>query len=209
MHGPAFSSVTGTTCPSGRNNCVIPIFLPRIPGLMSTSLVGQAARPAYFVYFPNALISTSTPAGRSSFIKASTVCWVGSRMSSSRLCVRISNCSRDFLSTCGERSTVVTLRDVGSGMGPATLTPVRLAVSTISVVDWSNTRWSYALRRIRMRSLSAMVALFDDVGDSAGADGPSAFANRKPQALVHGDGRDQFHFQVHVVPRHHHLRAFR
>ena len=32
---------------------------------------------------------------------------VGSRMSSSRLCVRISNCSRDFLSTCGDRNTVV------------------------------------------------------------------------------------------------------
>src|SRR5215471_3294675 len=37
MHGPAFSSVTGTTCPSGRNTCVIPIFLPRIPGLIKTS----------------------------------------------------------------------------------------------------------------------------------------------------------------------------
>ncbi len=45
------------------------------------------------------LISTSTPGERSSFIKASTVCWVGSRISSSRLCVLISNCSRDFLST--------------------------------------------------------------------------------------------------------------
>src|ERR1017187_2976818 len=33
-HGPAFSSVTGTACPSGRNICVIPIFLPRIPGLI-------------------------------------------------------------------------------------------------------------------------------------------------------------------------------
>jgi len=30
---------------------------------------------------------------------------------------------------------VVTLRDVGSGMGPATLAPVRFAVSTISDVD--------------------------------------------------------------------------
>src|SRR5436853_2546346 len=35
--------------------------------------------------FPNALIFTSTPAGRSSFISASTVCGVGSRMSSKRL----------------------------------------------------------------------------------------------------------------------------
>src|SRR5690606_29577435 len=36
------------------------------------------------------LISTSTPAARSSFISASTVCGVGSTMSSRRLCVRSS-----------------------------------------------------------------------------------------------------------------------
>src|SRR5262249_37047500 len=78
------------------------------------------------------LISPSTPADRSSFISASRVCCVGSRMSSSRLCVRISNCSRDFLSTCGERSTQYLLILVGRGIGPATLAPVRLAVSTIS-----------------------------------------------------------------------------
>src|SRR5690606_2430376 len=52
------------------------------------------------------LISTSTPADRSSFIKASSVWGVGSRMSMRRLWVRTSNCSRAFLSTCGPRSTV-------------------------------------------------------------------------------------------------------
>src|SRR5205085_258787 len=103
---------------------------------------------------PNALISTSTPAGKSSFIRASTVCGVGSRMSSSRLCVRISNCSRDFLSTCGDRRTVNLLMMVGSGMGPATRAPVLFAVSTISVADWSSTRESYALSRIRIFSFS-------------------------------------------------------
>src|SRR6185312_9291858 len=91
---------------------------------------------------PQVLISTSTPAERSSFISASSVCCVGSRMSSRRLCVRISNCSRDFLSTCGERSTQYLLIFVGSGMGPATLAPVRLAVSTISPADWSRSLWS-------------------------------------------------------------------
>src|SRR5581483_2464468 len=35
--GPALSTVTGTTWPSGRNTCVIPIFLPKIPGLISDS----------------------------------------------------------------------------------------------------------------------------------------------------------------------------
>src|SRR5262249_21737231 len=64
---------------------------------------------------PKALISTSTPGGRSSFIKASTVSGVGSRMSIRRLCVRISNCSRDFLSTCGDRRTVQRLITVGRG----------------------------------------------------------------------------------------------
>ena len=53
-------------------------------------------------------------------------------MSSSRLCVRISNCSIDFLSTCGLRFTVYRSIRVGSGIGPATRAPVRLAVSTMS-----------------------------------------------------------------------------
>src|SRR6266446_1980265 len=36
MQGPALSTVTGTTCPSGRNTCVIPIFFPKIPGLINS-----------------------------------------------------------------------------------------------------------------------------------------------------------------------------
>src|SRR5690349_2554858 len=45
MQGPAFSSVTGTAWPSGRNTCVIPIFLPRIPGLISFSLYVRWREP--------------------------------------------------------------------------------------------------------------------------------------------------------------------
>src|SRR3954447_13816758 len=96
------------------------------------------------------LISTSTPAARSSFISASTVCGVGSTMSRRRLWVRISNCSRLFLSTCGERLTVNFSMRVGSGMGPRTWAPVRFAVFTISRVDVSRIRWSNALRRMRI-----------------------------------------------------------
>src|ERR1700761_2445220 len=96
------------------------------------------------------LISTSTPAARSSFISASTVCGVGSTISRSRLWVRISNCSRLFLSTCGERLTVNFSILVGSGIGPRTWAPVRLAVATISRVDASRMRWSNALSRILM-----------------------------------------------------------
>src|SRR3954470_14627610 len=86
------------------------------------------------------LISTSTPAARSSFISASTVCGVGSTMSKRRLWVRISNCSRLFLSTWGERFTVNFSILVGSGIGPRTWAPVRLAVLTISRVDASRMR---------------------------------------------------------------------
>jgi hypothetical protein len=43
---------------------------------------------------------------------------------------------------------------VGSGIGPARRAPVRRAVSTISVVDWSSTRLSYAFRRMRILSLN-------------------------------------------------------
>src|ERR671910_2180363 len=85
-------------------------------------------------------------------------------MSISRLCVLISNCSRDFLSTCGERSTVHLLIDVGSGIGPARRAPVRFAVSTISVVDWSSTRESYALSRIRILSLNIALIFYSVAG---------------------------------------------
>ena len=61
-------------------------------------------------------------------------------MSIRRLCVRISNCSRLFLSTKGERRAVHRFLMVGRGMGPATRAPVRRAVSTISLVDSSQIR---------------------------------------------------------------------
>src|SRR4029077_12329602 len=163
---------------------------------------------------PYSLISTSTPAARSSFISASTVCGVGSTMSSTRLWVQISNCSRDFLSTCGDRSTVNFSILVGSGIGPRTRAPVRFAVLTISLLDWSSTRWSYALRRIRMFWLSAMLPLpgdvlwlFQDLGDDAGADRAAALADREAQPLVHRDRHEERHLHRHIVARHHHLGA--
>src|SRR5579864_1798614 len=93
----------------------------------------------YFVCsFPNALISISTPEGKSILVSASMVCVVGSRISTRRLWVRISNCSRDFLSLCGERRTQYLFLMVGKGIGPATCAPVRFAVETISAADWSS-----------------------------------------------------------------------
>ncbi len=68
-------------------------------------------------------------------MSASTVFGVGSMMSISRLCVRISNCSRESLSMNGDRSTVYFAISVGSGTGPATRAPVFWAVSTIWLAD--------------------------------------------------------------------------
>ena len=57
----------------------------------------------------------STPAGKLSFFNSSTVLAVGSMMSISRLCVRCSKVSCDFLSQCGDRWTVNRSMRVGSG----------------------------------------------------------------------------------------------
>src|SRR5438270_5570374 len=93
----------------------------------------------------------STPAGRwSSRWSESTVFGVGWWMSISRLCVRISKCSRESLSLNGERITQYTFFSVGSGTGPETVAPVRVAVSTISRAAVSIAEWSYALSRIRI-----------------------------------------------------------
>src|SRR6185437_5491915 len=99
---------------------------------------------------PQSLISMSTPAGRSRRISESTVLGVGSRMSISRLCVRISKCSRESLYLCGERMTQYTFFSVGNGTGPATRAPVRVTVSTIFRAELSMTSWSYALSRMRI-----------------------------------------------------------
>src|SRR6195256_6728166 len=52
-------------------------------------------------------------------------------------------------------------------------------------------------------------ALLQDLGGHAGADGAAAFANRKPQLLLHRDRRDQLDRHLRVVPRHHHLHPRR
>src|SRR5207244_11479420 len=153
------------------------------------------------------LISTSTPAGRSSFVRASTVCDRESRMSISRLCVLSSNCSRLFLSMCGLRSTVHSCRLVGSGMGPETCAPVFSAVRTMSAAAWSISAWSNALRRMRIfpaiRCLDSSLLL--DFGGDPGAHRAAALADREAEPFLHGDRRDQLDRHLCVVARHHHL----
>jgi len=77
----------------------------------------------------------STPDGKSNLINESTVCGVGLMMSIRRLCVRISNCSRESLYLCTARRIVYTVFSVGNGIGPETLAPERFAVSTIFSAD--------------------------------------------------------------------------
>src|SRR2546428_4441672 len=52
-------------------------------------------------------------------------------------------------------------------------------------------------------------ALLQDLRDHAGADGAAAFADRKPQLLLHRDRRDQLDRHLRVAPRHHHLHPRR
>src|SRR4029079_4612442 len=133
------------------------------------------------------LISTSTPAGRSSRWSESTVLPVISTMSIRRLWIRISKCSRLSLSTWGERMTVYLRISVGNGTGPRTFACVRSTVSTIFFVDWSMTSWSYAFSRMRIFLPAAAIPspLLVDLDDAAGADGAAAFTDREPQAFVH------------------------
>src|SRR5690606_7122557 len=51
--------------------------------------------------------------------------------------------------------------------------------------------------------------LLDDLGDNAGANGTTTFANGEAQTVFHRDRVDQRHYHLDVVTRHHHLGAFR
>src|SRR6266699_3666174 len=68
-------------------------------------------------------------------------------------------------------------------------------------------RWSYAFRRMRMRSLSILSSLCNDVRNGARAYRPATLADSEPQTLVHGHRRNQLDHQRNIVARHHHLSA--
>ena len=67
---------------------------------------------------------------------------LGRRMSMRRLWVLISNCSRESLYLWTARRMVTISLSVGSGIGPETFAPVRLAVSTIFSAAASTSWWS-------------------------------------------------------------------
>lgn len=79
----------------------------------------------------DSLTSTSTPAGRSSCIKASMVWALGFSKSMRRRCVLISKCSRESLFTWGDLNTQYTRFLVGSGTGPMVLASEFRAASKI------------------------------------------------------------------------------
>src|SRR5437762_6628173 len=197
-------TVTGTWVPSASNTRVMPSFLPISPVITVVRYPSSVVRHC-------TLISTSTPAGRSSLVSASIVCERESRMSIKRLCVFSSNCSRLFLSMCGLRSTVHSCRLVGSGMGPETWAPVFSAVRTMSAAAWSISAWSNALRRMRIlpaiRYLDSSLLL--DFGDDPGAHRAAALADREAEAILHRDRGDQLDRHLRVVAGHHHLHARR
>src|ERR1700754_3702663 len=142
-------------------------------------------------------------------MSASTVLSVGFRMSISRLCVRSSNWSRASLSECGDTSSVKRSILVGSGTGPFTVAPVRLAVSTISRAELSMRRWSNAFKRMRMFWLAMTSALLEDLGDDAGADGLATLSDGEAQAFFHRNRADQLDVNLDVVSRHDHLSTSR
>src|SRR5688572_8468974 len=53
------------------------------------------------------------------------------------------------------------------------------------------------------------VCLFNDLRHHAGTHGLAALADGEAKALLHGDGGDQRHHHLYVVPGHHHLGALR
>ena len=57
-------TVTGTSAPSSANTWVIPTFLPMIPSIAMSFTLEPVSAVRVLRYFPNALISTSTPAGQ-------------------------------------------------------------------------------------------------------------------------------------------------
>ena len=114
-------------------------------------------------------------------------------MSISRLCVRISNCSRDFLSTCGERNTVQRLITVGkwnrsgyirSGAFGRLDDIFRRLVEQAVVVSF----------QANPNFFSVGHGLLDDLSHGAGAYRVPAFANREAQALLQCDRGDQRDF---------------
>jgi len=60
-----------------------------------------------------------------------------------------------------------------------------------------------------LSSLLFALLLFYYFRDYAGTDSTATFANRKTQTFFHRNRRNQTDRHLHIVTRHHHLRALR
>ena len=101
-------------------------------------------------------------------MRASSVCWVGSRMSRSRLCVRISNCSRDFLSVCGDRSTQPIV-NAGTLYGPGKAANAGgVAVSGLEMAQ-DSLRMAWPAEEVDARPKQIMKAIHQQCRDTAEA----------------------------------------
>ncbi len=133
----------------------------RIPCTDAYSEQKQKYRhPCGWRYFCFYIIFTSmlTPDGRERLVNASITFALGFSMSITRLCMRISNCSRASLCTKVERFTVYFLISVGKGIGPTTAASKRNAVSIIDFTLVSRILCSYARTRIRSFWISPAAA---------------------------------------------------
>ena len=111
------------------------IYLSRLPGA-DPSFEGQ--RQDYSI--SRSLFRYPHPQGGSTASAYRSSLNLAPEHRSSRLWVRISKCSCESLSMKVERRIVNLSILVGKGTGPTTRAPVRSAVSTIRLADWSRTR---------------------------------------------------------------------
>ena len=151
-------------------------------------------------------------------MSASTVCGVGSTMSRTRLCVRISNCSRDFLSMCGRSQHRVTF-DVGRqrnrtanlrarALAPCSRSRGRTGPARDDRTPSGECVYFGPIHDVRSRLPSYLLySTIEATTPAPTVRPPSRIAKRRPSSIAIGAIR----FTVHrdIVARHHHLRAFR
>src|SRR6056297_2081897 len=145
-------------------------------------------------------------------------------MSINLLCVRISNCSRAFLFTCGDLRTVNLFILVGKGTGPATLAPAFSTVCTIARELWSISSISKPRSRTRILSLAIispekqvphvcvrdiLKLLFDYLSNLTTSYSSTTFANSEAQPFLHSNWMNEFNINFYVVTGHYHLLIFR
>src|ERR1035438_2341330 len=226
VHGPALSRVTGTACPSGRNICVIPIFLPRIPGLILKLSAFSSQLSAPLSDRPRTRLTAGSLFPKRLDFDVHTGRQVELHQRIDRLLGRLQDVQEPFVrpdfkllarllihvrraqnscDTAGSRQRNRT-GDCCAGPFRGVHDFRRRLIQHTVIVCLQTDANSLSKGHY---DLPNEKQLLNDLGNRTGAYRAAAFANREAQPLVHGHRSDQFHLQAHIVPRHHHLRAFR